>query len=157
MHHAPVEVRPFREADADFVSRLGASAFAEFSRHPGNSACWMAEHHPCVVAQHGKERLGFAVVELAAGGNVAHLAAIAVVEWMRGRGVGWRLLERAESLAKARGFGSLRAHTADFNLAALDLLWRNGYRIVARHPRFYRSRFSACELDKRLVETPAPP
>jgi len=140
----------FGEQDAAFVERLGASAFREFSLAPGRSALWMAEHHVALVARRGELRVGFGVVRVRDPRDEPEVLAIAVRESVRGRGVGRRLLSGMEAVARSRGAVALRAHTADFNLAALQLFSRNGYRIAARHPAYYRERFDACELVKHL-------
>jgi ribosomal protein S18 acetylase RimI-like enzyme len=68
----------------------------------------------------------------------------------RGRGVGFGLLCAAERLARLGRAKQLKLHTADFNLPAIELFMRSGYRIVRRAPRYYRHRFAACEFEKSL-------
>jgi ribosomal protein S18 acetylase RimI-like enzyme len=115
----------------------------------------MAQRHVTLVAVRSAAPIGFAVMEPGDAVRSAELVAIAVLRTQRGRGLGWQLLRAVERAAAARGAPELRARTADFNLAALDLFLRSGYRIVARHPRYYRDRFDACELARDLAG-PAP-
>lgn len=144
-----LQVRAFQAADAGFVSRLGKDAFCEYSEEPGVSTLWMAKHYRTFVATLDGRSVGFAIMHLKAA-KMPELVAIAVVKSARGRGVGRRLLATAERMALLRGARSLRLHTADFNLAALELFLNCGFRITRRYRRYYRDRFAACELVKDL-------
>jgi ribosomal protein S18 acetylase RimI-like enzyme len=94
--------------------------------------------------------VGFVTLDLPDAHSTASILAIAVAESQRGRGIGYGLLCSAERLARLHHAKIATAHTADFNLQALELFLRNGYRIVRRIPRFYENRFTACELHKTL-------
>lgn len=145
-----VKIRVLEGADAAFVKELAELAFGEFSRDAGRSTLWMAEHHPTWIALRGEERIGFAVLR-AAGRQLAELLAIAVVERERGRGVGRALIERAESAARVRGAPGISLHTADANVAAIDLFKKRGFHVVRHFARYYREMYDACEMRKMFV------
>ncbi len=149
MSQPAVSVRSLRSADAEFVQALSEQAFSEFSRQAGHRTLWMAEHFPCLVAERAGERVGFAVLRLASP-DLAELTAIAVLESARGRGVGRALLLAVEDRARQEGAAGILLHTADANVAALELFLKRGYRIRRRLKRHYRGVFNACELVKRF-------
>lgn len=150
INHAPLEVRGVRSTDMDFVRELSQQVFLEFSREPGARTLWMAEHYTCLIAERSAARVGFAVLRLEPQ-RLAELAAIAVTETERGRGVGHALLRAAELRARQHGAPGIRLHTADANVAALDLFLKAGYQIRRHLPRHYRNMYDACELVKRFV------
>lgn len=142
-----LKIRVLESADAAFVGALGEVAFGEFSRDAARSTLWMAEHHPTWIALRGDERVGFAILRIPKRG-LAELLAIAVAERERGRGVGRALIERAEYAARVRGASGISLHTADANVAAIDLFTKRGFRVVRRLSRYYRDVYDACEMRK---------
>src|SRR5690606_9312627 len=117
---------------------------------PGASSLEMAATHPTLVAIEGKVPVGFVVIDLGRDSGRPSVIALAVEARKRGRGVGYGPLCSAERFARFAGAKELVVHTADLNLGALELFMRSGYRMVRRLPRYYRNRFDACELTKRL-------
>ncbi len=136
-----------RSDDAGFIKTLSQWAFDEYSNDAGAGTLWMAEHYRTFVATMEDRHVGFAIVDLVRQPH-AELTAIAVSPGERGRGVGGHLLSIVESATRNVGRGCLVAHTADANLAALDLLIKHGYRITRRLPRYYVGMYNACELVK---------
>lgn len=134
--------------DEDFVRTLSHWAFEEFSHHPGENTLWMAQHYRTLIATWDGQPSGFVVVDLVRQPEAA-LTAIAVLPRARGRGVGGALVGAAELAARSRGRSALMTHTADANLAALDLFLKRGFRIVRRVSRYYLGMYNACELVKR--------
>jgi ribosomal protein S18 acetylase RimI-like enzyme len=139
-------------ADDAFIARLGAGAFAEYTRDPERSIVAMASRMHTLVAWAGKSRAGFAMVEMLPNGD-AHLAAISVVEDLRGLGVGRKLLDAAESVARSWNARKLVLATAAANLGALDLFLRAGYESVERMRRYYARGQDALRLEKALFGT----
>ena len=146
-----LEIRRAEAGDESFIVELSREVFSEYTPRAGPRALAMSAEHGArtLVATVGKRRVGFAVV--VAGGRRAHLDAIAVSESARGRGVGKRLLRSVEAEARAAGASSLVLVTADSNLAALDLFLRSGYRVTAKHARFYPRGQSALRLEKPVT------
>src|SRR5262245_32119407 len=111
-------LRPFVPSDARFVRSLSAEVFAEYSgleAGPQTLAVASSPGARTLVAAEGDRRVGFSVVTLVAPG-VAHLAAIALVEWYRGRGLGLRLVLAAERCALALGARRMELVTGEANL-----------------------------------------
>jgi ribosomal protein S18 acetylase RimI-like enzyme len=152
--HTSAEYRTrirLRQAEDDaFIVRVATQAFAEFSRDPGRGTLRMARAGVTWIAERGELRVGFAVVHRT-GRASAELAAIAVDEQRRARGVGGELLDAVERALLATGVQELTLHTALANLAALELFYKRGYRSQQRLPRFYRGVFEACLMRKQLV------
>jgi len=144
---APIRVRRRRAADEEFILRLGPGRSQSIpSTHGG--------HGPPGASWHDLDRhrdqlpVGLVTVEWGAGEDLAYLSAIAVVDQERGRGVGRKLLDQAEREARRSGARGLRLHTANSNVAALELFLKRGFRIHCRWPRFYLGKYDACELVK---------
>jgi ribosomal-protein-alanine N-acetyltransferase len=144
-----LRLRPFATADLEFVRELSKDAFAEFAREPVLTTLAMVRRHRSFVAERDGVAIGFAVVSLASA-STAELVAIAVVERERGRGVGRALLTLAENAARRAGARFLSLHTADANLAALELFHKHGFELERRLLRYYLGVFDACEMRKKL-------
>jgi ribosomal-protein-alanine N-acetyltransferase len=134
--------------DDAFVRALSELAFGEFSKRAGSSTLAMARAHGGVVAERDGRLLGFAVLRINPDG--AELAAIAVLEEERGRGIGRALLTACEDAARRAGAPLLMLRTAEANLAAAELFHKRGYRLSRRLPRYYVGVFDALELTKPL-------
>lgn len=146
--HAPLEalIRPARRDDREFLMALSDHAF---SRYIGSAARVMLRmmnnpNSSIFVAEGIGElqkgiRLGFAVVNIRRLNKdfgplhrpaVAHLDAIAVRPNLANRGIGRRLLEYAESVARIEGAVSMSLLTATTNTSAQALFHRAGYQIM---------------------------
>lgn len=151
---APPRVRRLSAGDLPFVRALSREAFADFSRDPVPSTMSMVARHTAFVAEREGAAIGLSVVRLVSEQGSrerwAELLAIAVLEHERGRGVGRALLRHTERAARNAGARWISLHTADANLAALELFTKTGYELERRHPRYYLDVFDACELRKAL-------
>jgi ribosomal protein S18 acetylase RimI-like enzyme len=145
----PVRVRRLGASDEAFVAELSRHAFAEFSRDPAATTLAMAGRHGGLLAERAGVPIGFAIVELRSG-SASELLAIAVVEHERGRGVGRLLLDAVERAARRTGSTAITLHTAEANLAALELFDKRGYELERRLPRHYVGVFDAQKRRKRL-------
>lgn len=145
-------VRRARASDAAFVQRLSAVAFAEYDPGAAGTAAHLM-HVPgarTLLAERSGVPLGFVIVQRQRDGSLA-LTAIAVAPREQGLGVGRRLMQAAERVAKSQGIGRLTLTTAQANLAALDLFLRSGFVITSRNVfRYWRGQ-PACHLEKRLA------
>ncbi len=104
------------------------------------------------VAWRGDAPVGFACVHPLDQMSV-DLCAIAVEEDARGLGIGRALLAHVELSVVSAGLDEIKLHTAQSNLAALELFLKCGFRLQRRMPRFYRGVFDACALSKRVAST----
>ena len=146
---APLRVRQRRAIDDSFIAELAARAFAEYDPHSVRVTLRMARAGTTWLALRDGEPVGFAVLR-SVSDREQELGAIAVDERARGSGVGGALLAHIERTLSAAGGGQIRLHTAQANLAAMDLFLKRGFRVEQRLPRFYRGVFDACALCKRV-------
>ena len=168
-----IVVRPYEAADGAFIASLADEAFREYTSravahtldlvrrfttlvaleqsYPRTERSWL---EPNLSRQEGTptrvRRVGFVAIGGEPGEDVAQLHAIAVIDRERGRGVGRRLMLAFERLASARRAQRLELCTADSNLAALDLFYKCGFRLLRRRERFYERGQDACILIKDL-------
>jgi ribosomal protein S18 acetylase RimI-like enzyme len=155
-------LHPYDSGDDAFVAALAGEAFSEYTpdavshtlnmvRRCTTLVAWQeVRSRPGGGAARRHERVGFAAIAEEVSGTLL-LNAIAVVRGERGRGIGSRLMEAFERMGRARGARRLELCTADYNLAALDLFLRSGFRIVRRRERFYGRGQDACILVKDLA------
>ncbi|HMJ11140.1 MAG TPA: GNAT family N-acetyltransferase [Polyangiaceae bacterium] len=146
-----LEIRKREYEDDDFILRLSASAFSDYSRRSGPNTLGFvrAESAHTFIAWRGSERIGFASIDCH--GAQASLQAIAVIQSEKGRGVGACLLAAAETAARAQAARQLSLCTGEANVEALQLFLRSGFRIVRRLPSYYARGQNACALSKRLA------
>jgi ribosomal protein S18 acetylase RimI-like enzyme len=144
-----LRIRPRGSADDGFIAGLSRQAFSELSRGAAEWTLDLCRRSITLIAERSGEPVGFASLKAPRGG-VAELLAIAVVERERGRGVGHQLLSAVESVARSRGSQAVELHTADGNLAALDLFTRAGFALGRRRDRYYRGAYDAVQMIKRL-------
>lgn len=158
---ADLVIRPLTPGDETFIRALSRRVFATYSRNPARLVGSMIEEENAetVVAELGGEAVGFAVIAFEELGRdfgpwrrprVARLNAIAVHPEVYGRGIGRRLLKRAEDLARARGAVSLTLNTAVTNRRALRLFEPAGFLGVVTLPNNYARGQSAVAMFKPL-------
>jgi ribosomal protein S18 acetylase RimI-like enzyme len=89
-----------------------------------------------VVLERGDESLGYAVLtwgyDLEFGGRDSFLTEIYVRPSVRARGLGRRLLEQVEKVARASGAGAIHLEVRPDNAPALELYRRAGYSPTGR-------------------------
>ncbi len=159
-----IAIRPYETGDDAFIAALAGEAFTEFTLRAVSHTLDMVHRSSTLVAlqrpglgvarraqaEHEPlRRVGFVALAEESDG-VVMLNAIAVIDRERGRGVGRRLMLAFEGFARGRGAERLELCTADCNLAALDLFYRCGFRLLRRRHRFYERGQNACILVKDL-------
>lgn len=174
-----LSIRPYSTEDDAFIADLARDAFLEYTPRAVPHTLALVRRCTTFVALHAPKRrepsgrdgtrhrpgggldgssgaapsrlarVGFAAVG-DEGDGVLSLHAIAVVRGERGRGIGARLMGSFEQLAARRGARRLELCTADYNLAALELFYRQGFRLLRRRERFYERGQDACVLVKDL-------
>lgn len=143
-----IHIRPREPEDDAFMLSLSREAFAEYTFSAADKTRAMTTSPGALtfVAIEGEAPTGFVVVEYA--GNDAVVSAIAVREAARGRGIGRKLLARAEAAARRMGADRLTLMTSQSNLAALELFLHSGFRMVDRQNRYYARGQDAVRLEK---------
>ena len=166
-----LSIRPYAIEDDAFIAEIAREAFLEYTPRAESHTLALVRRCTTFVAERELRRrdaappgvgagaaggpplrlsrVGFAAVG-DDGDGVLSLHAIAVVRGERGRGIGERLMGAFEQLASGRGARRLELCTADYNLAALELFYRRGFRLLRRRPNFYARGQDACVLGKDL-------
>lgn len=146
----PLRIRRRGPADDGFIAQLSGQAFSELSGRAAERTLELCRGSVTLIAERSGQAVGFASFQAPRGG-IAELLAIAVVERERGRGVGHQLLSTVEHVARDRGSEAVELHTADGNLAALDLFIRAGFALRRRQERYYRGAYDAVWMVKVLA------
>jgi ribosomal protein S18 acetylase RimI-like enzyme len=146
-----IVLRPYEPEDEEFIALLSHEAFDEFTPRAVPHTLDMVQRFHTLVALRGGHRVGFLTLS-GRPGDVFMVQAIAISARHRGRGIGHRLMQAFESIARAQRAQLLELCTADCNLAALDLFLKRGFHIVRRRERFYDRGQAACILVKRLSD-----
>ncbi|HYQ03237.1 MAG TPA: GNAT family N-acetyltransferase [Polyangiaceae bacterium] len=142
-------IRKRQSADDRSIVRLAVQAFAEYDAQPAATVQRLVQRGTTWVAWRGSAPLGFATI--VASNESVDLCAIAVDEEARGRGVGRALLAHVELAAARAGLKEIKLHTAQANVAVLELFLKCGFRVERRMPRYYRGVYDACALSKRVA------
>lgn len=145
-------VRPAEPGDLGFMQQMLYQAanrpgddwppFEECVNEPRNSRFWRdfpRDGEVAVIAERGCGPVGAAWIRTFVGDELSPMdewgipvLAIAVVEGERGRGVGHRLMTELISAATDRGVTRINLATSLFNMAAVHLYERHGFKEVLR-------------------------
>jgi len=149
---AGLVLRPATRLDVAALARLEAAVF-EADRISGRSFREFVDGRSSAViaAEDGGRIVGYALVLFRAGTAVARLYSLAVDARERGRGVGERLLDAAEAVARDREALFLRLEVRADNAAAAALYAKAGYRTFGRHLDYYEDHTDALRLEKPLL------
>jgi ribosomal protein S18 acetylase RimI-like enzyme len=162
-HLANFTIRPSDRGDEAFLHELATLAFSAYSRDPRRAIrSILAERTAeALVAEFDSLRVGFVVIqyEQLAGDfgpwvrpTAARLNAIAVSPQAQGRGIGRRLLERAEEAARGRPSLSLTLATGEKNTRARRLFTTAGFVPLARLDGYYAGGQSAVLMHRSLID-----
>lgn len=140
-------------ADLVALLELEAQCFTA-NRLNSRNFQWMIQraHGQLMVAEHGDQLLGYALVLFHRGTSLARLYSIAIAVQARGMGLGKQLLDRIEACALAHDCAYLRLEVRTDNPTAIALYERNGYRRFALIHDYYEDHADALRLEKRILE-----
>jgi ribosomal-protein-alanine acetyltransferase len=102
-----------------------------------------------VVARHGDQIAGFAIMQYRE--SSAHLNLFAVAPEMRRRGIGSALLQWLEATAVVAGIGVIRMEARERNIAARSFYKAHGYQETALLHGYYQGEESAIRFEKDLT------
>jgi ribosomal protein S18 acetylase RimI-like enzyme len=153
--------RPRLRDDDGYLRVLSVGAFAPFAADGGRTVARLVREDGAVteIALLDGEPCGFSVVSFDRAKRafpgipepiVAHLSAIATDALLRRRGIGARILARAEEAAEQRGAVCMSLATAVDNLPARRLFAAAGYQVIAAAQGFYRRDQGAVLMWKAL-------
>ncbi|MBB5511177.1 GNAT family N-acetyltransferase [Paraburkholderia atlantica] len=116
-----------------------ANATAEFARDkPHWLSSLQEENRAMFLAEHGSTAVGFITVQVIQPISpllqpliVGRIGSVAVLERLRGRGVGSTLMKLAEQWARKNGANDMRLTVWAFNEHAVDLYQELGYELRA--------------------------
>jgi GNAT superfamily N-acetyltransferase len=116
-----------------------ANATAEFARDkPHWLSSFQGEDRAMFLAEHDSMAVGFITVQVTRPTSpllqtltVGRIGSVAVLERVRGRGVGSKLMKLAEEWARENGANDVRLTVWAFNEQAVDLYQELGYEIRA--------------------------
>jgi len=108
-----------------------------------------------LVADDGSHLVGTAIVLFRPRSAVARLYSVAVAPPLSGQGLGRRLLEAAEALARRRHCTAIRLEVHHSNATAIARYRKSGYREFGRHRSYYEDGGDALRFEKRLAPDPA--
>lgn len=148
-------------SDDGYIQALSAGAFAEYARSGARAVrvLMFEEGAQTEMALLDDEPVGFVVVSFDRTATpyadlghavVAHLSAIASDPMMLRRGIGRRLLERAEEIARSENALCMSLTTGVSNLRARALFESAGYRSLAGVANFYGRELDAVFMHKPL-------
>ena len=147
-----IRVRRARASDLDALVELENGVFAsdrisrrQLRHHLGSEGARI------LVATHGRDVVGAAVLFLRADTGVARLYSIAVAARARGWGVGARLLATAEESARRLCRHAIRLEVRTDNSAARTLYERRGYHRFGFKKNYYEDGHDALRYEKTLT------
>lgn len=104
-----------------------------------------------IVAANAGAVDGYALLFRRRGSLIGRVYSIAVAPSARGQGLGDRLLQRLESIARARGLSEIRLEVRKDNRIALALYERRGYQRFGERRGYYEDGGDAWRLAKSLL------
>jgi ribosomal protein S18 acetylase RimI-like enzyme len=138
--------------DLPFIAHLSEQVFSIYGPYGEIIARWASFPHIITVVVEGGDRpIGFAMINPALGTQdlpKAELMAIAVAPQYQGRGIGRKLLEYVEELARGRGTQEMLLHTAAINKAAHRFFAKNGFIKKGSLESYYPMGQEAMEMAK---------
>lgn len=143
-------IRPADIADIDGLVAIENKVFSG-DRISRRSFRKFLDRHTAVVlvAEQEGRAVGYCMVLFRAGGGIARLYSIAVLEGTGG-GVGRALLAEAEDIAYERGRMTMRLEVREDNARAIGLYEKNGYRRFGREADYYEDGMAALRYEKLL-------
>jgi ribosomal-protein-alanine acetyltransferase len=147
-----LRLRRGAERDLDALLALEHSVFSgdrlsrrQFRHHVD------ARSSDLIVAASAAGVDGYALLFSRSGSLIGRIYSIAVAPSARGQGLGNRLLQRLESIARARGLAEMRLEVRKDNDAAIALYERRGYQRFDERRGYYADGADAWRLSKSLL------
>jgi len=153
-----VALRRANPRDLPFIVQLSQQVFSAYGPYDEIVVRWASfPNIITVVAEEKGELRGFAMINPIPGAQneaKGELLAIAVSPEYQRRGIGKRLLEYIEGLARNLGIEEMVIHTAEINKAAHRFFAKNGFIQRGLVDRYYSTGQKALEMSKTLTTSP---
>jgi ribosomal-protein-alanine acetyltransferase len=145
-------IRPARLQDLDALVAIENRSFDvdRFSRRSFRYLLTKANAETFVFEEQGRV-LAYAMLLFNTGTSLARLYSLAVDPELRGRGIGSRLIEKAEASAVGHDCIYLRLEVRRNNDAAIRLYEKHGYRRIGLLPDYYEDHMEALRYEKLLA------
>lgn len=104
-----------------------------------------------IVAELGKELVGYCLVLMSAATRLARIYSIAVSPTVRGQGVGEKLVKEAEKEAADADRIIMRLEVREDNSGAINLYRRLGYRQFGTYRDYYEDQGTALRFERRIL------
>lgn len=146
-----VTIRPAQIADVPRLVAIETAAFATDRISPRSfrrqiRSASLALH----VATYDQIVHGYVLVALRAKTKHARIYSIAV-DVDQGRGLGRRLMETAEALARERGYPLMRLEVNETNRRAIGIYEQSGYTRIGRREDYYEDGAAALLYEKPIA------
>jgi ribosomal-protein-alanine acetyltransferase len=153
-----LKIRKARSLDADALARLEEEIFSS-DRMSRRRFAALANRPSArvMVAWHGTEVAGYAILLTRRGIRTARLYSLAVAPWAAGRGIGKRLLSEIEAAARRRRVRQLRLEVRADNPRAIRLYEDSGYRRIGERSNYYGDGMTALLYARDLPARQLPP
>ena len=104
-----------------------------------------------IVAEAGEDLVGYCLVLMSAATRLARIYSIAVSPFVRGQGVGEKLVRQAELEAAEAGRIIMRLEVREDNRGAINLYKRLGYRQFGTYRDYYEDHGDALRFERRIL------
>lgn len=145
-----IPIRPAEPRDLDALVRLEEEAFAgdQLDRRAFRHALGSATIDMLVAEADGMR--GYVLIQRRTGSRLARLTSVAVSRDAVGQGLGRRLVEEAERIAREAGCDRMRLEVRADNDRARALYERAGYTLFTRVEDYYEDGEAALRFEKPL-------
>lgn len=129
------------ESRAFSCDRISRRSFSKFLLSPRAILVVQAQASRCI---------GYGLLIFHPAGRIARLYSLAVDPFVRGRGIGSRLLSAAERTARLCHAEVLRLEVSDQNPSAHQFYLKSGFEVFGRYQRYYADGSNALRMQKAV-------
>jgi ribosomal-protein-alanine N-acetyltransferase len=147
-------IRPAEPSDIDALLRIETVFPTDRADRRGFRHAVRSPTIICRVAEMDGQVCGYVIVERRRTSDLGRLTSIAVSPETSGSGIGRRLLDAAESEARAAGCARMRLEVRADNAPARRLYEAAGYTLIETVPGYYEDGADACRYEKVLSAAP---
>lgn len=146
-------IRPATLRDLDQLEALEQRCF-DYDQLTRRNFQWMLTRAKAslLVADNDDVIIGYVLVLYHSGASLARLYSMAVDANSRGLGLGNRLMQAAEDIARANNCAYLRLEVRPDNATAIRLYETRGYRLFDVIPDYYEDHADARRYEKRILK-----
>ena len=143
--------RPAVISDLSALEALENTCFSSDKISRRSFLRWLKSGHSLLyVAEQEQVLLGYGLVLLHKGTQLARLYSLAISPTARGLGIAKQLLTQLESAAADSGRLFMRLEVAKPNLAAISLYQQLGYKKFGEYSHYYHDHSDALRMQKRI-------